>query len=63
MNQPNGRCDLHTHSQASDGMQSPAENVRLAKQKGCQRLQSRIMIRSPVWQRHSRQVWNVVSRL
>lgn len=34
MNQPNGRCDLHTHSQASDGMQSPAENVRLAKQKG-----------------------------
>ncbi|MBE7682700.1 PHP domain-containing protein [Paenibacillus sp. P13VS] len=34
MDQPNGRCDLHTHSQASDGMQSPAENVRLAKQKG-----------------------------
>ncbi|MDR6725276.1 putative metal-dependent phosphoesterase TrpH [Paenibacillus amylolyticus] len=34
MNQPNGRCDLHTHSQASDGMQSPAANVELAKQKG-----------------------------
>ena len=28
------RCDLHTHSQASDGMQPPAENVRLAKEKG-----------------------------
>lgn len=34
MNQPNGRCDLHTHSQASDGMQSPTANVELAKQKG-----------------------------
>ncbi|MGF9698932.1 MULTISPECIES: PHP domain-containing protein [Paenibacillus] len=34
MDQLNGRCDLHTHSQASDGMQSPAENVKLAKQKG-----------------------------
>ncbi|MFC9710196.1 PHP domain-containing protein [Paenibacillus sp. NPDC056933] len=29
-----GRCDLHTHSQASDGMQPPAENVKLAKQRG-----------------------------
>jgi len=29
-----GRCDLHTHTQASDGMQSPAENVRLAREKG-----------------------------
>lgn len=29
-----GLCDLHTHTTASDGMQSPAENVRLAKQKG-----------------------------
>lgn len=27
-------CDLHTHTQASDGMQAPAENVRLAKEKG-----------------------------
>lgn len=27
-------CDLHTHTQASDGMQPPAENVRLAKEKG-----------------------------
>lgn len=34
MNQFNGRCDLHTHSQASDGMQPPAENVKLAKQRG-----------------------------
>lgn len=34
MNQINGRCDLHTHSQASDGMQPPAENVKLAKQRG-----------------------------
>ncbi|USB34598.1 PHP domain-containing protein [Paenibacillus sp. YPG26] len=30
----NGRYDLHTHTQASDGMNTPAENVRLAKQKG-----------------------------
>ncbi|GGH25708.1 PHP domain-containing protein [Paenibacillus segetis] len=30
----NGRCDLHTHTSASDGMNSPAENVLLAKQKG-----------------------------
>lgn len=29
-----GRCDLHTHTTASDGMQSPEENVRLAKEKG-----------------------------
>ena len=34
MNQSKGRCDLHTHSQASDGMQPPADNVKLAKQKG-----------------------------
>ncbi|QLG39482.1 MULTISPECIES: PHP domain-containing protein [unclassified Paenibacillus] len=34
MHQSNGRCDLHTHSQASDGMQPPAENVKLAKQRG-----------------------------
>ncbi len=30
----NGRADLHTHTTASDGMQSPAENVRLAKAAG-----------------------------
>ncbi|MBD2871465.1 PHP domain-containing protein [Paenibacillus arenilitoris] len=29
-----GRADLHTHTTASDGMQSPAENVRLAKEAG-----------------------------
>ncbi|WP_310549973.1 PHP domain-containing protein [Paenibacillus glufosinatiresistens] len=29
-----GRCDLHTHTQASDGMQPPAENVRLASERG-----------------------------
>ncbi len=29
-----GRCDLHTHTQASDGMQPPEVNVRLAKEKG-----------------------------
>ncbi|MDK8192335.1 PHP domain-containing protein [Paenibacillus sp. UMB7766-LJ446] len=34
MNHHKGRCDLHTHSQASDGMQPPAENVKLAKQRG-----------------------------
>lgn len=28
------RADLHTHTQASDGMQPPAENVRLARVKG-----------------------------
>ncbi|AIQ12660.1 PHP domain-containing protein [Paenibacillus durus] len=32
--EPAGRCDLHTHTLASDGMQPPAENVRLAKEKG-----------------------------
>lgn len=30
----NERYDLHTHTRASDGMNSPAENVRLAKEKG-----------------------------
>ncbi|MBY0204494.1 putative metal-dependent phosphoesterase TrpH [Paenibacillus intestini] len=34
MDQHQGRCDLHTHSQASDGMQPPADNVKLAKQRG-----------------------------
>ncbi|PQP80407.1 phosphatase [Paenibacillus sp. PCH8] len=34
MDQRQGRCDLHTHSQASDGMQSPTDNVKLAKRKG-----------------------------
>ncbi|MEK3835321.1 MULTISPECIES: PHP domain-containing protein [unclassified Paenibacillus] len=29
-----GRCDLHTHTQASDGMQPPAENVRLGYEAG-----------------------------
>lgn len=29
-----GFVDLHTHTTASDGMQSPAENVRLAKKAG-----------------------------
>lgn len=29
-----GRADLHTHSTASDGMQTPAENVRLARSIG-----------------------------
>ncbi|MFD1176163.1 PHP domain-containing protein [Paenibacillus puldeungensis] len=28
------RFDLHTHSRASDGMNTPAENVRLAKENG-----------------------------
>lgn len=27
-------CDLHTHTQASDGMNTPSENVRLAFEKG-----------------------------
>lgn len=27
-------CDLHTHTRASDGMNAPAENVRLAQEKG-----------------------------
>lgn len=30
----NGKCDLHTHTRASDGMNSPTENVMLAKEKG-----------------------------
>lgn len=30
----NGLADLHTHTTASDGMQSPADNVRLAKEAG-----------------------------
>lgn len=30
----NGGADLHTHTTASDGMESPASNVRLAKQAG-----------------------------
>lgn len=30
----NGMCDLHTHTLASDGMQTPSENVRLASEKG-----------------------------
>lgn len=34
MTEEQGRCDLHTHTQASDGMQPPADNVRLAKEKG-----------------------------
>ncbi len=34
MCQTEGPCDLHTHTQASDGMQSPADNVRLALRKG-----------------------------
>ncbi|MNO62638.1 hypothetical protein D3C76_533180 [compost metagenome] len=29
-----GRYDLHTHTRASDGMNRPSENVRLAKEKG-----------------------------
>ncbi|WP_138751696.1 PHP domain-containing protein [Paenibacillus sinopodophylli] len=29
-----GLADLHTHTTASDGMQSPADNVRLAKEAG-----------------------------
>ncbi|MDR0271055.1 PHP domain-containing protein [Paenibacillus sp.] len=34
MDQMAGKCDLHTHTYASDGMQSPEENVRLAYEKG-----------------------------
>lgn len=34
MNHSEGKCDLHTHTQASDGMQRPADNVRLACEKG-----------------------------
>ncbi|WP_410768165.1 PHP domain-containing protein [Fontibacillus sp. BL9] len=33
-NGPAQRFDLHTHTRASDGMNPPAENVRLAKEKG-----------------------------
>lgn len=29
-----GKYDLHTHTRASDGMNRPADNVRLAKEKG-----------------------------
>ncbi|WP_245640230.1 PHP domain-containing protein [Paenibacillus dakarensis] len=29
-----GGCDLHTHTQASDGMNTPSENVRLASEIG-----------------------------
>lgn len=29
-----GKCDLHTHTLSSDGKQPPAENVRLAHEKG-----------------------------
>ncbi|WP_211745328.1 PHP domain-containing protein [Paenibacillus sp. Marseille-Q4541] len=29
-----GRCDLHTHSLSSDGMQPSSENVRIASEKG-----------------------------
>jgi predicted metal-dependent phosphoesterase TrpH len=34
MSQEQGRCDLHTHTQASDGMQAPSVNVQLAKDRG-----------------------------
>ncbi|AOZ91542.1 PHP domain-containing protein [Paenibacillus crassostreae] len=34
MNNQLGRCDLHTHTQASDGMQPASVNVQLAKDKG-----------------------------
>ncbi|WP_152392305.1 PHP domain-containing protein [Paenibacillus guangzhouensis] len=34
MNTQQGYVDLHTHTTASDGMQPPAENVRLAKAAG-----------------------------
>ncbi|MCM3784243.1 PHP domain-containing protein [Neobacillus mesonae] len=34
MNKQTNRCDLHTHTLASDGMQSPSENVRLASDRG-----------------------------
>ncbi|WJH33209.1 PHP domain-containing protein [Paenibacillus sp. CC-CFT747] len=30
----NPRADLHTHTKASDGLHSPAENVRMAKENG-----------------------------
>lgn len=34
MNELAGQCDLHTHTSASDGLNSPAENVELAKRLG-----------------------------
>ncbi|UQZ36322.1 phosphatase [Paenibacillus sp. PK3_47] len=34
MQQEPGRCDLHTHTLSSDGKQPPADNVRLAYEKG-----------------------------
>ncbi|AWB45175.1 phosphatase [Paenibacillus sp. CAA11] len=34
MTSKQGRCDLHTHTQASDGMNLPSENVKLAKDMG-----------------------------
>lgn len=34
MNHEYNRCDLHTHTQASDGMQAPTVNVQLAKDRG-----------------------------
>lgn len=34
MSEYTGLCDLHTHTQASDGMQSPSENIRMAHRKG-----------------------------
>ena len=30
------RCDLHTHTTASDGQYAPEELVRLAKERGLQ---------------------------
>jgi predicted metal-dependent phosphoesterase TrpH len=32
--QGNGHCDLHTHTQASDGLNTPSDNVAYAKEKG-----------------------------
>lgn len=32
--QGNGYCDLHTHTQASDGLNTPSDNVAYAKEKG-----------------------------
>lgn len=32
--QGNGYCDLHTHTTASDGLNTPSENVAYAKEKG-----------------------------
>ncbi|OAB33814.1 PHP domain-containing protein [Paenibacillus glacialis] len=34
INKEQARCDLHTHTQASDGMQAPKVNVQLAKERG-----------------------------